>query len=159
MDETPSEKKLDGVSKIAGDKWRSLLTHLGVPNVKCKMFVENRGDPVSTCFDGLVFWREGNEPCEPATWSVLLEALEKGAEKGEYAKKLRQRIVDTAAKRDLEETANHPSDEKIEHGNESDLVKVIKPVTYSYKGTFDLKLHAMILVYTMANETGSCSTH
>ena len=134
MEETPSEIELDGVSKIAGDKWRSLLTHLGVPMAKYKaLSEESQGKPVNACFEGLVFWREGNEPCRPATWSVLLEALEKGAEKREYAKTLQQRIVDTAAKG--EETAYQPSDrdEKIEHGNESDLVKVIKPFTYSYK--------------------------
>ena len=32
----PSEIDLDDVSKIAGDKWRSLLTYLGVPLAKCK---------------------------------------------------------------------------------------------------------------------------
>ena len=89
----PSEIDLDKVSKNVGDKWRSLLTHLGVPLAKCKtLFVESRGDPVSACFEGLVFWREGNEPCRPPTWSVLLEAVEKGAEKRDYAEELRKKI-------------------------------------------------------------------
>ena len=87
----PTEIDLDKVSKNAGDKWRSLLTHLGVPLAKCKeLFVESRGDPVNACFEGLVFWREGNKPCRPPTWSVLQEALEEGAEKREYAGELRK---------------------------------------------------------------------
>ena len=53
---------------------------------------ENLGNPTKTCFYGLVYWKEGNEPCEPATWSVLLKALEEGAEKREYAIKLRKEI-------------------------------------------------------------------
>ena len=90
----PSEIDLDKVSKNAGDEWRSLLTHLGVPLVKCKtLYEESRGNPVSACFAGLAYWREGNELCKPATWSVLLEALEKGAEKREYARELREEIV------------------------------------------------------------------
>ena len=74
--------------------WRSLLTQLGVPMAKCKaVYEESRGNPVSACFEGLVFWREGNEPCRPPTWSVLLEALEKGAEKREYAERLREALI------------------------------------------------------------------
>ena len=142
MEETPSERDLDDVSKNAGDKWRSLLTQLGVPMAKCKaVYEESRGNPVSACFEGLVFWRDGNEPCRPPTWSVLLEALEKGAEKREYAKSLRQDIVDTATKG--EETACQPSDEKVEHGKGNDL-KVIKLFMCWYKGTFD---HAMMSVH------------
>ena len=120
------------------------MTHLGVPSAKYKaLYEESRGNPVRACFEGLVFWRNGNEPCRPATWSVLLEALEKGAEKREYAKSLRQGIVDTATKG--EETAYQPSDEKVEHGKGSDLIKVIiKPFMCWYKGTFD---HAMMSVY------------
>ena len=91
MKGTPSEIDLDDISKNAGDKWRSLLTHLGVPLTKCKsLYDESRGNPVSACFEGLVFWREGNKPCRPPTWSVLLEALEKGAEKREYAQRRRE---------------------------------------------------------------------
>ena len=87
----PSEIDLDRVSKIARDKWRSLLTRLGVPLAKCKsLYEESRGNPVSACFKGLVFWREGNEPCRLPTWSVLLEALEEGAEMREYVKRLRE---------------------------------------------------------------------
>ena len=97
LEGTPSEIDLDRVSKKAGDKWRSLLTHLGVPSAKCNaLFVESRGDPVSACFEGLVFWKEGNEPCRPPTWSVLLEALEKGAEKREYAKRLREILIESS---------------------------------------------------------------
>ena len=94
MEGKPTEIDLDTVSKNAGDKWRSFLTHLGVPLAKCKaLFVESRGDPVSACFEGLVFWREGNEPCRLPTWSVLLEALEKGAEKREYTQSLREDLI------------------------------------------------------------------
>ena len=94
----PTEIDLDLVCKNVGDKWRSLLTHLGVPLVKYKaLFEESRGDPIRACFEGLVFWREGNEPCRPPTWSVLLEALKKGAEKREYAEEWRISIEDKEA--------------------------------------------------------------
>ena len=54
---------------------------------------EHLGNPARTCFYGLVYWTEGNEPCEPATWSVLLKALKDGAEKREYTEKLRKKIA------------------------------------------------------------------
>ena len=57
---------------------------------KIESFKEgNRSNPERTCFCGLVCWKEGKEP---ATWSVLLKALEEGAEKREYAEKLRKEI-------------------------------------------------------------------
>ena len=95
LEETPSEEDLNEVSEEAGDGWRNLLKHLGVPDEKVDSLLEEHrgGNPVSACFEGLVFWREGNEPCRPPTWSVLLEALEKGAEKREYARELREKIV------------------------------------------------------------------
>ena len=90
----PTEIDLDDVSRNAGDKWRSLLTHLGVPLAKYKaLFEESQGNPIRACFEGLVFWREGNEPCRPPTWSVLLEALERGAEKREYFRELEEDII------------------------------------------------------------------
>ena len=90
----PTDIDLDGVSRNAGDKWRSLLTHLGVPLGKYRaLFEESQGNPIRACFEGLVFWREGNKPCRPPTWSVLLEALKKGAEKREYAEKLEEDII------------------------------------------------------------------
>ena len=71
----------------------SLLVHLGVPKAKVESLKEeNLGNPTRTCFCGLVYWTEGNKPCKPATWSVLLKALEEGAEKREYAEKLRKEI-------------------------------------------------------------------
>ena len=93
----PSEIDLDNVSKNVGGNWRSLLTHLGVPSAKCKALLqESSSNTESACFQGLVFWREGNKPCKEANWSVLLEALEKGAERGDYAETLRREIVDGA---------------------------------------------------------------
>jgi hypothetical protein len=82
----PSEIVLDQVSKNVGEKWRSLLTHLGVPSCKIAAYP---ADPISACFQGLVFWREGNDPCRPPTWTVLLEAIEAGAERKDYACQLR----------------------------------------------------------------------
>ena len=76
----------------------SLLVHLGVPKAKIDSLKErNPGNPERTCFCGLVYWKEGNEPCEPATWSVLLKALEEGAEKREYAEKLKKEVEDKEA--------------------------------------------------------------
>ena len=90
----PSEIDLDKVSKNARNEWRSLLVHLGVPVVKCKaLYDESLGNRISACFYGLVYWRDGNEPCKPPTWSVLLEALEKGAEMREYAQRLREDLI------------------------------------------------------------------
>ena len=93
METTPSEVHLDNISKNVRENWRSLLTHLGIPLAKIKEIRgESPGDPVAVCFECLVFWQEGSEPCREATWSVLLEALEKGAEKKEYAEKLRMQL-------------------------------------------------------------------
>ena len=94
LEEKPSEIHLDDISKNVGDKWRSLLTHLGVPLARSKAFlVECFGNPVSACLEGLVFWREGNKPCKEATWRVLLEALEEGAERKSYAKRLENVLI------------------------------------------------------------------
>ena len=100
MEKKPSEEDLDAISKEVGGNWKSLLIHLGVPNTRIEgLLEENNGNPTRACFKGLVFWREGNKPCKPATWSVLLEALEKGAEKREYARDLREEIVAREGKR------------------------------------------------------------
>ena len=94
LEDRPTEIELDDVCKLVGADWRSLLTHIGVPAAKIKSLLqENQGNTSSTCFDGLVFWREGNEPCRPATWSVLLDALEKGAQKKEYADRKRSELL------------------------------------------------------------------
>ena len=95
LEDKPSDIDLDRISKDVGDKWRSLLTHLGVPLAKSKVYLqESLGNPVSACLEGLVFWREGNKPCKEATWRVLLEALEEGAERRDYARKLREDIIE-----------------------------------------------------------------
>ena len=93
METTPSEIHLDDISKNVEKNWRSFLTHLGIPLAKIKEIRgESPDDPVTVCFECLVFWQEGNELCREATWSVLLEALEKGAEKKEYAEKLQMQL-------------------------------------------------------------------
>ena len=93
LKEKPSEIDLDEIYKGVGVGWRSLLTHLGLPLAKIRSLQEeSRGDPNATCFCGLVFWRDGNEPCRPATWEVLLEALDKGAEMKEYASELKEKV-------------------------------------------------------------------
>ena len=89
----PSEIDLDEISKEVGKGWRSLLTHLGLNAAKIgALLEENRGNLTSACFYGLVFWREGNKPCRPPTWEVLLEALDKGAEMKEYASELKEKV-------------------------------------------------------------------
>ena len=78
--------------------WRSLLIQLGIPAAKIKSLLqESRGNPARACFEGLVFWREGNKPCRPPTWSVLLDALEKGVEKREYAERLREALIGSSS--------------------------------------------------------------
>ena len=72
-----------------------MLTHLGVPSTKYEALnMECLRKPVDTCFKGLLFWREGNKPCKPPTWSVLLEALEKGAEMKDLAKDIKANIAE-----------------------------------------------------------------
>ena len=94
MDDCPSEIELDEVSKIVGGQWKSLLVHLGIPVPKTESFLhDNLGKTQSACFYGLVFWREGNVPNRPATWSVLLDALEKGAGLKEYADRRRSELL------------------------------------------------------------------
>ena len=93
LKEKPSEIDLDEISKNVGGGWRSLLTLLGLTMAKIRALKEeNSGNLPSTCFHGLVFWREGNRPCRPPTWEVLLEALEKGAEMKEYASELKEKV-------------------------------------------------------------------
>ena len=60
--------------------------------------IECIGNPVSACLEGLVYWREGNKPCKEATWRVLLEALEEGAERKSYAKRLRNALIRNASR-------------------------------------------------------------
>ena len=94
LGDCPSEIELDKVSKIVGKQWESMLVHLGVPASKTEsLFQDYLGKTQSACFHGLVFWREGNEPCRPATWSTLLDALEKGAEMKEYADRRRSELL------------------------------------------------------------------
>ena len=89
----PPEDELDLITKEVGNKWKSLLVQLGVPSGKIKSFLhDNNNVSSSACFDGLVYWRDGNKPCKPATWSVLLEAIEKGAEQKEYAQEIRDKL-------------------------------------------------------------------
>ena len=121
LEATPSEEDLNEVSKEAGDGWRNLLRHLGVPEVKVDSLLEDHrsGNPVRACFEGLVFWREGNVPCRPPTWSVLLEAFEKGAEKREYARGLREKIVSrlTLITQQLEPASELTGDYRVKWGN------------------------------------------
>ena len=91
---------LKAISEEVNGDCRSFLTYLGVPSTKIRTLREKlKHDPVEICLHGLDFWRKGNKPCRPATWSILCEALEKGAERGEYARELRK---DIASKRDEE---------------------------------------------------------
>ena len=90
----PSEIELSDISKNVGRNWRSLLTYLGIPLHKIDSFLlDYSGKTTEACFAGLIFWREGNEPCKEASWSVLLEALRKGAERGDYAEELKIMVV------------------------------------------------------------------
>ena len=85
---------MDEISKIVGGNWKGLLIHLGIPSATVEAFPQdNLEKSWSTCRDGLVFWREGNIPCKPATWSVLLEAVEKGAEMKDYADSKRSTLL------------------------------------------------------------------
>ena len=94
LTEKPSEIELSDISKNVGRNWRSLLTYLGIPLYKIdSLLLDYSGKTTEAFFAGLVFWREGNKPCKEASWSVLLEALEKGAERVDYAETLRREIV------------------------------------------------------------------
>ena len=97
LEKTPSEIDLDNVSKrVGGDS--SLLVHLGVPVNKIKPLSREYRNPVDACFFGLVYWRAGNIRNKALTWSVLLEALEEGAEERDYAEDLKRNIVDITNK-------------------------------------------------------------
>ena len=103
LTEKPSEIELSDISKNVGRNWRSLLTYLGIPLHKIDSFLlDYSGKTTEACFAGLIFWREGNKPCKEASWSVLLEALRKGAERGDYAEELKIMVVQNV-------TANTPN--------------------------------------------------
>ena len=97
MEKKPSEIDLDNVSKGVGGN-SSLLVHLGVPVDKIRPLSMEYRNPVDACFFGLVYWRDGNIRNKTLTWSVLLEALEEGAERKDYAEDLRKYIVDITNK-------------------------------------------------------------
>ena len=78
--------------EVNGD-WRSFLTHLGVPATKIRSLYQDFQGSEEVCYAGMVFWRDGNEPCKPATWDVLLGALEEGAERKEFAENKRDELV------------------------------------------------------------------
>ena len=89
-----SDTDLHAISEEVNGDWRSFLTHLGVPVTKIRTLREKlEHDPVKICLHGLVFWKEGHKECRPATWPVLHEALEKGAERSEYARELEKSIA------------------------------------------------------------------
>ena len=95
-----SNKDLNAISKEVNGDCRSFLTHLGVRATKIRTLREKlKHDPVKICLHGLDFWRKGNQPCRPATLPILCEALEKGAERGEYARELRKYIASKANKK------------------------------------------------------------
>ena len=50
---------------------------------------ENSGSVSSACLEGLVYWRKG----EAATWSVLMDAIENGAEMKGYAQELMDKLL------------------------------------------------------------------
>ena len=82
------------ISKNIGGNWKILLNQLGVSHAKItSLLQENSGSVLSACWEGLVYWRKGNEQCEPATWSVLLDAMENEAEMKGYAKELRDQLL------------------------------------------------------------------
>ena len=118
MEKKPSEIDLDNVSKGVGGN-SSLLVHLGVPVDKIKPLSMEYRNPVDACFFGLVYWRDGNIRNKALTWSVLLEALEKGAGRKEYARELRKNIVDITNKAEQ-------SQQSVEDNSPSKLVKDIK---------------------------------
>ena len=97
MEKKPSEIDLDKVSKKVSGK-RDLLVHLGVPFEKIEPLYEEHRNPVDACFFGLVYWRDGNVQNKAPTWTVLLEALEEGGERNDYARELRENILDITNK-------------------------------------------------------------
>ena len=96
LQQKPSEKDLDNISKEVGGGWRSLLMQLGVPYATIEQLLQKHsGDPSAACLNGLVLWRNGSEKYCPPTWSSLLEAL-RSAEKVELAQELERDLLKDA---------------------------------------------------------------
>ena len=86
MDEKPTESELSDVAKEVGAEYRPLLVGLDIGDNKIKGWKsEHLGKSDAICFEGLVYWRNGNGK-RPCTWRTLLDVLSEKTDLHEYAR-------------------------------------------------------------------------
>ena len=79
------------VSRVVGGRWKGLLVALNIKKNKIDALWQSVfGDAENACFEGLVYWKNGNAS-QPVTWETLLKALRE-AELIEESKELRKKF-------------------------------------------------------------------
>lgn len=93
----PTEKDLRRyVCSVAGNRWQSVCTFLGIPNAQVENFHANSpGNVTEAFFKALCFWLAG-KPEKERTWNVILEAM-KDAELVTQAEDLKSTLIATVS--------------------------------------------------------------
>jgi nucleoside phosphorylase len=97
MDKKPTEKELLDVVKEVGAGYQAILVNLNIQKSKIESFESTR-KPDVICFDGLVFWRDGNG-LQPINWNTLLSAVQK-AGYPDFAEEKRKELQKDQQKKD-----------------------------------------------------------
>ena len=93
----PSEADLRRhVCSVAGQKWRSICTYLGIPNAKVESLLgSNPHNVEEVFFQALCYWHAG-KTSEEVTWSTLLEAMKEAGLRYHVEDLLKKRPVEVA---------------------------------------------------------------
>ena len=91
----PSEADLRRhVCSVAGQKWRSICTYLGIPNAKVESLLgSNPHNVEEVFFQALCYWHAGNTS-EEVTWSTLLEAMKEAGLRNHVEDLLKRKPVE-----------------------------------------------------------------
>ena len=91
----PSEADLRRhVCSVAGQKWRSICTYLGIPNAKVESLLgSNPHNVEEVFFQALCYWHAGNTS-EEVTWSTLLEAMKEAGLRNHVEDLLNRKPID-----------------------------------------------------------------
>jgi hypothetical protein len=109
LDDEPSETQLMSVSKEVGGKWKAVLVYLEIKKNKIDSILQTAfGNVENACFDGLVYWRNGNAS-KPVTWRTLFQSLREAGleEETEGLKKMFNIPLDAAEDMEQEGLTEH----------------------------------------------------
>ena len=93
----PSEADLRRhVCSVAGQKWHSICTYLGIPNAKVESLLgSNPHNVEEVFFQALCYWHAG-KTSEEVAWSTLLEAMKEAGLRNHVEDLLKRRPVEVA---------------------------------------------------------------